>query len=96
MGIDWDPPVCHDVQVDIMTERQPAAVLLCCCGGWLVGLLWCVAVVRCSCEVDMMYANEHCFPEEFGPNPYLVMRRVVYLPLPSHPHRCLFELPLSR
>ena len=34
VGVDQDPPVCHEVQGDIMTRRQPAAVLLCCGGGW--------------------------------------------------------------
>ena len=36
-GVLWvscrDPPVCHDVQGDIVTERQPLCVVLvlCCC-----------------------------------------------------------------
>ena len=32
VGIDQDPLVCHDIQGDITTERQPATVLWCCCG----------------------------------------------------------------
>ena len=30
VGVNRDPPVCHDVQGDIVTERQPVG---CCCGG---------------------------------------------------------------
>ena len=33
--------------------RQLAAVLLCCCAVAVVDLLWCVALVRCSSEVDL-------------------------------------------
>ena len=62
VGIDRDPPVCHDVQGDIMTDRQPAAVLLWRCGDRLVGLLWCVALVKCSGEVDFMCIRQQLSP----------------------------------
>ena len=39
-GVLWvscrDPPVCHDVQGDIVTERQPLCVVLVLCCCWLL------------------------------------------------------------
>ena len=36
MGIDREPPVCHDVQGDIMTKRKPAAVVVAVWSGWFI------------------------------------------------------------
>ena len=41
VGVNRDPPVCHDVQGDIVTERQPVG----CCVG-LVLLCWLLCSAR--------------------------------------------------
>ena len=36
VGTDQDAPVCHDVQGDTMTERQPAVVVVAVVCSWFV------------------------------------------------------------
>ena len=55
-GVLWvscrDPPVCHDVQGDIVTERQPLCVVLVLCCCWLTAV-W---ESLCTWNIDTPFA----------------------------------------